>query len=72
MPNDESIRVLGQWEGYHVSVGDRFEAGAKGPRAEVWIELIPDRARREAARHPLRRFVAPSPDPFARLLRDTV
>jgi len=32
---------VGTWEGFAVSTVERFEAGEKGPRAEVWIELRP-------------------------------
>jgi len=46
VPKDESIGVLGKWEGYNVASVERFEAGEKGPRAEVWIELEPDPGRR--------------------------
>lgn len=38
---NESIGVLGKWEGYSVASIERFEAGEKGPRAEVWMELEP-------------------------------
>lgn len=42
MPVRESIEVLGGWAGYRVGTVQRFEAGEKGPRAQVWIELRPD------------------------------
>lgn len=40
--------VLGEWEGYDLGTVGRFEAGVKGPEAEVWIELRPraDRVKR--------------------------
>ena len=31
---------LGGWKGYRSGAVDRFEAGVKGPRAEVWIDLL--------------------------------
>jgi transposase len=31
---------LGGWKGQRVGIVERFEAGVKGPRAEVWIELL--------------------------------
>jgi transposase len=37
----QCIATLGGWEGYRVGTVDRFEAGVKGPRAQVWIELLP-------------------------------
>jgi hypothetical protein len=37
----QCIAMLGGWEGYRVGTVDRFEAGVKGPRAQVWIELLP-------------------------------
>lgn len=45
MPEAESIGRLGEWEGYRVGIVQRFEAGDKGPRAQVWIELHPDPSR---------------------------
>lgn len=36
---NELTRVLGEWEGYRIGAAERFEAGVKGERAEVWIEL---------------------------------
>lgn len=42
MPEAESIGRLGGWEGYRVGTVQRFEAGVKGPRPQVWIELRPD------------------------------
>ena len=47
MPEAESIGRLGRWEGYRVGTVQRFEAGDKGPRAQVWIELHPDPQRRK-------------------------
>jgi transposase len=34
--------LLGDWEGYKVGTIQRFEAGQKGPTAQVWIELRPE------------------------------
>jgi len=42
VPKAESIGLLGGWEGYRVGTVQRFEAGVKGPRPQVWIELRPD------------------------------
>ena len=39
MRTNELTRVLGEWEGYQLGTAERFEAGVKGERAEVWIEL---------------------------------
>ena len=39
MSKDDITRVLGTWEGYRIGACERFEAGLKGPRAQVWIEL---------------------------------
>lgn len=39
--NTELTRVLGEWEGYTIGTAQRFEAGVKGPTAQVWIELHP-------------------------------
>lgn len=39
--DDQLTRVLGRWEGYGVGTTQRFEAGVKGPAAQVWIELHP-------------------------------
>ena len=39
MSTEELTRVLGKWEGYSLGTAQRFEAGVKGDRAEVWIEL---------------------------------
>jgi len=36
---NELAQVLGEWEGYWIGIAERFEAGVKGERAEVWIEL---------------------------------
>jgi transposase len=35
------MALLGGWEGHAVGTVERFEAGVKGPRCEVWIELHP-------------------------------
>ncbi|HON92953.1 MAG TPA: ISL3 family transposase [Sedimentisphaerales bacterium] len=40
-----SSRLLGVWEGYRVGTIQRFEAGQKGPTAQVWIELEPQAGR---------------------------
>jgi transposase len=48
VPEAESIGRLGGWEGYRVGTVQRFEAGDKGPRPEVWIELHPDPGRTKA------------------------
>ena len=45
MPEAESIGRLGVWEGYRVGTVQRFEAGEKGPRPQVWIELHSDPGR---------------------------
>ena len=42
MPEAESIGRLVGWEGYRAGTVQRFEAGVKGPRPQVWIELHPD------------------------------
>jgi transposase len=42
MPGVEFIDRLGGWEGYRIGTVQRFEAGVKGPRGQVWIELNPD------------------------------
>jgi transposase len=42
---DQCIALLGGWEGYRVGTVGRYEAGVKGPTAEVWIELVPDWSR---------------------------
>lgn len=39
MSKDDLTRVLGTWEGYRIGAAQRFEAGTKGTRAQVWIEL---------------------------------
>lgn len=46
--DDQLTRVLGDWEGYRLGAVDRFAAGEKGPRPQVWIELLPrpDRVKR--------------------------
>jgi transposase len=43
--SNECIERLGSWEGHRVGTADRFDAGVKGLRAEMWIELHPDPAR---------------------------
>ncbi len=42
MSTAQITAVLGAWEGYKVGTVQRFEAGQKGPTAQVWIELRPD------------------------------
>jgi transposase len=39
LSKEDLTRVLGRWEGYRIGTAERFEAGVKGERAEVWIEL---------------------------------
>lgn len=51
MPETESIGRLGGWEGYRVGTVQRFEAGDKGPRPQVWIELHPDPGRVKVCDH---------------------
>ena len=46
MSRDECTRFLGGWEGYRVGRVHRFEAGEKGPSAQVWIELLACKRRR--------------------------
>ena len=41
MSAEDLTKLLGRWEGYRTGTVGRFEAGAKGPTAEVWIELLP-------------------------------
>lgn len=38
--HNDLIKHLGGWEGYSVGTVQRFEAGVKSIRAEVWIELF--------------------------------
>lgn len=45
MSKEELTAVLGQWEGYRIGTVGRFEAGRKGPEAQVWIELLADPGR---------------------------
>jgi len=40
LSKNDLTRILGTWEGYRIGVTDRFEAGVKGERPEVWIELL--------------------------------
>lgn len=42
LSKDQLTELLGRWEGYRVGTVGRFEAGAKGPTAQVWIDLLPD------------------------------
>lgn len=46
MSGKDLIAHLGQWPEHTVGTVQRFEAGEQGPSAEVWIELLPVRARR--------------------------
>lgn len=48
MSNRDITKILGNWEGYRIGTVERFEANVKGPRAQVWIELLPCRG------HPMR------------------
>lgn len=41
MSGEQCMALLGGWEGHSVGTVGRFEAGDKGPRAQVWIELHP-------------------------------
>ncbi len=41
MSDQQCIAALGGWEGYRVGAVERFEAGIKGRRSQVWIELLP-------------------------------
>lgn len=41
LSKEQLIELLGCWEGYRVGAVGRFEAGVKGPAAQVWIELLP-------------------------------
>lgn len=41
MSRNQCISALGGWEGYRVGTVERFDAGVKGDRAQVWIELLP-------------------------------
>ena len=45
MSKAQITAVLGKWEGYKIGTIQRFEAGQKGPTAQVWIELLPERGR---------------------------
>lgn len=42
MSKHDFTQVLGEWEGYRIGVVERFEAGVKGVRPQVWIELLLD------------------------------
>jgi transposase len=39
--DDQSISLLGRWEGYAIVAVARLEAGKGRPNAQVWIELKP-------------------------------
>ena len=41
MSKNKCIEVLGGWEAHRVETVQRFEAGHRGRRPQVWIELIP-------------------------------
>jgi len=41
LSKNKCIEVLGGWEGHGVGTVQRFEAGQRGPRPQVWIELVP-------------------------------
>ena len=43
MSKAQITALLGEWEGYKVGTIQRFEAGQKGPKAQVWIELLPEK-----------------------------
>ncbi len=43
MSKNQLTALLGEWEGHRIGTVGRFEAGEKGPTAQVWIELLPDR-----------------------------
>ncbi len=45
MSKTQITALLGVWEGYRVGTIQRFEAGQKGPTAQVWIELLPEQGR---------------------------
>jgi len=40
LSEQELSRALGEWEGYGIGSVQRFEAGQKGERPQVWIELL--------------------------------
>ena len=40
MPDADLIGCLGVWEGYQVDKVERFEAGARGTRAQICIYLV--------------------------------
>lgn len=42
MSKHELTTLLGGWEGCRIGTVQRFEAGDKGPTAQVWIELLAD------------------------------
>lgn len=43
MTESKFIKVLGEWEGYEISSVSRYEADEDRGRAEVWIELTPQK-----------------------------
>jgi transposase len=46
VPEFDCIGALGCWDGYEVQEAQRFEAGVRGPRPQVWIVLWPILGRR--------------------------
>lgn len=40
MPSEDVTELFGEWEGYRISLVQRFPAGQYGAKAEVWINLI--------------------------------
>ena len=45
MSREQITALLGGWEGHRVGSIQRWEAGQKGPTAQVWIELLPEPGR---------------------------
>ena len=45
MSTEQITALLGRWEGHRVGTIRRFEAGQKGPTAQVWIELSAEPSR---------------------------
>ena len=41
LSKEELTELLGGWRSHHIGTTGRFEAGQKGPAAQVWIELLP-------------------------------
>ena len=42
MSTEQIAVILGVWKGYRIGAVGRFEAGIKGPTAQVCIELLPE------------------------------